>query len=666
MRKDTAVQLGAAACMLVALAGSVISTTWVAGSIGRNGLVYTDRAEEGDPPEVGIGIAMGAFRGLFVNALWWRANQAKEAGNFYEAVDLSKTITRLQPRFPRVWAFHAWNLAYNISVATQTHTERWQWVNAGIRLLREEGIPANPNDLFIHRELSWILLHKVQGVMDDAHNYYKRMFALEWTIALGPPRRSAISRTREQAINDAAAFLERVSAAPETLDEVRRLETTAAALIDRLKAEAGLDLTRHDDRIELLTGVEYGRAIERVRSALPKVGFSEVDNPVMTILRDRRHDAAFALLIPHVRKRVLIDHYRMEPERMVRYVRQFGPMDWRHPAAHALYWASRGVEVAEGRVTEKNRADFDFLNTDRLTLHAVQEQFRYGTVVFDLLRPEYYMTLPDPDFIPTYRNILTAIGEREAQQMMAQRNADITERPYKLYNAGYENFMRDAISYMYRRGDVGKAQEYKDILYADFKAGRLNWHDQVDQEYQLELPLDEFVLRQIYNRVTTPNVAVGEIQGALQSAFVQGLLYGDTEMFRRQMTYARMFHEVYMKEQYKNTQVDPERSRMEVVPRDFGQAASRILIAVMLQLGVAEGAFEDGAIMYSRAPQDLQLAVYDELSRTLKAPVDEVAAKTGRPKFDTWFPPPEGYAEYRAAKDAQARPDVKKAITEQK
>ncbi len=666
MRRDTFVQLGAAAAMLASLAGSIVTTTWVAGSIGKHGLVYTDRAEENDPPEVGLGIAMGAFRGLFVNALWWRANKAKEAGNFYEAVDLAKTITRLQPRFPRVWAFHAWNLAYNISVATQTHTERWQWVNAGIRLLREEAIPANPNDIFVHKELAWILLHKIDGVMDDAHNYYKRMFAAEWTIALGPPRRNTITQTRQQAIEEAAAFLQRVVDAPETLDEVVAKEPSAAALIQRLKADAGLDLQTNDGRMGLLAGIEYGRSLDRLRRALPKIGFSDAGTPVMAILGDRAHDAAFALLVPHVRKRVLVDHYHMEPERMVRYVRRFGPLDWRHAASHALYWATRGADQANGKTTDLNRGDADFINTDRIALHSVQQLFRYGTVVFDLLRPEYFMTLPNPDFIPTYREILADVGAREARQMMDQRKADISQRSFTLYNAGYENFMRDAISYMYRRGDVGKAQEYKDLLYSDFKAGRLNWHDQVEQQFQLELPLDEFVLRQVYNRVTTPNVAIAEIEGSLQSAYVQGLLYGDTEQFRRQMDYAKLFHAVYMKEQYKNTQVDPERSRLEVVPRDFGEAASRIMIAVMLQLGVADGAFEDGAIIYSRAPQDLQLAAYDELSRTLKPQVDDVATKTGRPKFDTWFPPPEGYAQYRAAKDAQKGPETPKAITEQK
>src|SRR5690606_498510 len=76
------------------------------------------------------GVAMGAFRGLFVNMLWLPANKLKEEGKFHEAMNLSATITRLQPHFPKVWSFHAWNMAYNISVKTNTADERWNWVNA--------------------------------------------------------------------------------------------------------------------------------------------------------------------------------------------------------------------------------------------------------------------------------------------------------------------------------------------------------------------------------------------------------------------------------------------------------------------------------------------------------------------------------------------------------
>ena len=51
-------------------------------------------------------------------------------------------------------------------------------------------------------------------------------------------------------------------------------------------------------------------------------------------------------LLGYLRKRTIVDTYHMEPDRMLRYTRKYGPMDWRHPASHAVYWAARGVERA--------------------------------------------------------------------------------------------------------------------------------------------------------------------------------------------------------------------------------------------------------------------------------------------------------------------------------
>src|SRR5438046_310198 len=127
MRRETRVQLIAAACMLGFLGGGGVLATQIAASGGKDEPVDAATAEMGDPLQVALGVAIGAFRGLFVNYLWTRANDLKEEGKFYEAVDLAKTITKLQPHFPKVWQFHAWNLAYNISVSTNTPQERWNW-----------------------------------------------------------------------------------------------------------------------------------------------------------------------------------------------------------------------------------------------------------------------------------------------------------------------------------------------------------------------------------------------------------------------------------------------------------------------------------------------------------------------------------------------------------
>ena len=224
----------------ISLGGSMVMVPVVAASAGRHKITQTERAEDSDPPEVSLGIAMGAFRGLFVNMLWMRANDMKEQGLFHEAIELANTITKLQPRFPRVWVFHAWNLAYNISVETQTPEERYQWVLSGVRLLRDEAIPANPNDLMLHKELSWILLHKIGGYTDDANRFYKREWAAEWTVVAGaPPRIDPDARDRDSVIEQFAAWMQPAADAPATLDLLLEEKPSVQNLLELLAQRVG-------------------------------------------------------------------------------------------------------------------------------------------------------------------------------------------------------------------------------------------------------------------------------------------------------------------------------------------------------------------------------------------------------------------------------------------
>ena len=80
------------------------------------------------PPSLAFAtVAMGAFRGLVVDILWMRADKLKEQGQYFDAKQLAEWITVLQPRFAEVWAFQAWNMAYNISVAIPAEQPDQRW-----------------------------------------------------------------------------------------------------------------------------------------------------------------------------------------------------------------------------------------------------------------------------------------------------------------------------------------------------------------------------------------------------------------------------------------------------------------------------------------------------------------------------------------------------------
>lgn len=126
------------------------------------------------PPGAELVVAgLGGFRGLIAEVVWFRADRLQDSGNYVELAQLSAWLTFLEPRTPEVWSYAAWNLAYNISAMMSTPADRWRWVEAGLKLLRDDGLRINPNDPALHRELAWMFLAKIGGPVDDAHAFYE-------------------------------------------------------------------------------------------------------------------------------------------------------------------------------------------------------------------------------------------------------------------------------------------------------------------------------------------------------------------------------------------------------------------------------------------------------------------------------------------------------------
>lgn len=136
-------------------------------------------------------VALGGFRGLISNYLWIRANDLQLDDKFFEATQLADWITDLEPHFAQVWAYQAWNMAWNISVkfkenAPGDYSDRWRWVQRGIELLRDNGLRYNPDNVTLYQQLAWIFQSKMGQNMDDANAYYKSQWADAMTPFFGP------------------------------------------------------------------------------------------------------------------------------------------------------------------------------------------------------------------------------------------------------------------------------------------------------------------------------------------------------------------------------------------------------------------------------------------------------------------------------------------------
>ncbi len=117
--------------------------------------------------------ALGGLRSIAAEVVWFRADRLQEEGRYVELAQLASALAFLEPHTPEVWSYAAWNLAYNISVMMPDAESRWRWVEAAIRLLRDEGLRLNPRSSDLLRELAWLFELKIGLDIDSSAAAYR-------------------------------------------------------------------------------------------------------------------------------------------------------------------------------------------------------------------------------------------------------------------------------------------------------------------------------------------------------------------------------------------------------------------------------------------------------------------------------------------------------------
>ena len=388
------------------------------------GLVANEPLENAPPSLAFATVAMGAFRGLVVDILWMRADSLKQEGKFFDAKQLAEWITLLQPRFASVWDFHAWNMAYNISVAipnTQPE-DRWRWVRNGYELLRDKAIVKNPNSILLYRSLAWIFQHKIAGVSDDCHRYYKMQIALSMRSLLG---------------DNSAAYFEQLAQTPELLEEIMADEKVAEFIKALQDADSAF---QEEDKI-----IANYLSLRQTPGRFSEEAFDVIDQ--------YRNSGVLENFDVFAKAWQLRKEWKFDIDFMIELNKQYGPVEgndpndhlplnWGHPATHAIYWAAKGLEVA----SRPGQYRIDEKNTDRIIFHSLQILFHGGkTVVYetqDNKRSEIYQ-FPDPRMFESCdKTWLEKIAKYEG----------LEKANPKAVQGGHKNLLEDAILYFYQAG----------------------------------------------------------------------------------------------------------------------------------------------------------------------------------------------------------------------
>jgi hypothetical protein len=410
---------------------------------------------ENAPPSLAFAtVAMGAFRGLVVDVLWMRADQLKEQGQFFDAKQLAEWITTLQPRFASVWEFQAWNMAYNISVAipaTQPD-QRWRWVKNGYELLRDQGIPLNPKSIELYHELGRIFQHKIGGVTDDAHKYYKIQLAMAMEPLLGPADNQ---------------YFDVLAQAPKEWDQIAEDPNFKPLIVALQSADKSFSGSKPQEFMSNYLSLRQNAA--RFTPAAAAV----IDNFRGTELLNKFDIFARACQLRNV--------WKLDPVLVLQLNKTYGPidwtdpnthlpLDWRHPDSHAIYWAVKGLQIA---AKDRSREiEISETNTDRIVNHSLQNLFRNGKIfIYDVpleVSPENSSQPPQtqvfkdvffrPDlrmFDPYNKAVLAVLEKYKNPQ---------DKGAYESLQNGHRNMLKNAIFSFYQAGHKQQAQKIYDEL----------------------------------------------------------------------------------------------------------------------------------------------------------------------------------------------------------
>ena len=375
----------------------------------RLGLTHAEALENAPPVLAFTTVALGGFRGLISNLLWMRASDLQDEDKFFEMMQLADWITKLEPHFPQVWVFQAWNMAYNISVKFKDFPDRWRWLQGGIELLRDEGLKYNPNDVLIYRELAWFFQHKLGANLDDANVYYKQQWANEMAEVFGKMKEANF----DELIN------------PKTDDEKKR-----AAL-----------------------------------------------------LRDK---------------------FKMDPQFMKEVDGRFGPLEWRLPEAHAIYWAAKGLDEAEKHPGKVNKDDL--IQLRRVIYQTMLLAFQRGRLEVNPIDQAFDFG-PNLDIIPNVN--------RSYEEQMEEDPAEKDKM-----QTGHRNFLRQAIYSLYVYNRMTEAKKW--FKYLGEKYPNKTIIDGDNNSYPRNVTLDEYAVSCIQTDIseTSRDRVKAAIEGLLRNAYV--------------------------------------------------------------------------------------------------------------------------------------------------
>jgi len=218
---------------------------------------------------------------------------------------------------------------------------------------------------------------------------------------------------------------------------------------------------------------------------------------VEEILPEGRFDAA---TLDAEAKANLEETFSMKPEKMQSLEDDFGPLDWRLPDTHALYWSTVGLDYA--------RKPFDERRLRRMRMQSLAALVRGGKILASDDR-EVQIRIPRLDLI---------------DPVIAEYQAMLGDTPHNHYlQKGYGNFLNDATLLNADYGNLDAAFTYYELL-AEMEENLPSGRENFQRYIQMELTRDprELSYDQAMSRIVALILQSNETADPIRSrSFIQ-------------------------------------------------------------------------------------------------------------------------------------------------
>jgi hypothetical protein len=214
------------------------------------------------------------------------------------------------------------------------------------------------------------------------------------------------------------------------------------------------------------------------------------------------------------RVHLLVEKYKMDPKFMKQVDEQHGPLEWRLPEAHAIYWAAKGLD--EAGKNEKKINKEDLITLRRVIYQSMQVSFQRGRLIANKVDKRFEFG-PNLDIIPK----VNAAYEQAEEEDEKNRDHIMT---------AHRNLVRDVVFFLYSYNREADAAEWFKYLGKKFPNKMLL--DGNTNSLPGRISLDEYAIGRIQEEVKDPGLdkVMAVISGLERTAF-KALAVGEEDRF---------------------------------------------------------------------------------------------------------------------------------------